>query len=303
MPESKNNKFKSGFIAMVGRPNAGKSTLLNTIMGTKIAITSSVVQTTRNRIRAILNKDNYQAIFIDTPGLHKPVDVLGQELNEGVFQALTDLDVLLVLFDSSKHFGAGDKWVTDNIKKLSCPKICVLSKVDLIDDNTKVSQVDKVSKLLNWDAVVCLSSKDNYNIDVLLEEIEKFLPFGPLWFPKDVKTDQSQEMIIAEFIREKVLLNTYDEIPHSVGVDIDFLDYDEKKNLYKIYSNIYVEKNSQKGILIGKNANLIKNIGIEARTDLEKLLAAKVFLDLNVKVKKDWRKDYNQIRKLGYTSE
>lgn len=297
------DKFKSGFVALVGRPNAGKSTLLNTIIGSKVAITSNVVQTTRHRIRAILNKDYMQTIFVDTPGLHKPIDVLGQELNEGVYQALSDCDIVCMLIDSNTNIGKGDLWVANKIKKLKCKKICVLSKIDLISNDQKMLQISNIENLLQWDSIVCLSSYNNYNIDALINEIYGFLPVGPLWFPKDVNTDQPLEVLIAEYIREKILRNVFDEVPHSVGLEIEQIDYQKNKNLYKIYANAYVEKKSQKGILIGKNGSAIKKISCEARTDLEKLLSAKVFLDIEVKIKKDWRKDYNQIRKFGYTVE
>lgn len=286
MPET-NDKFKSGFIAFVGRPNAGKSTLLNAILGKKVAITSDVAQTTRHRIRAILNKKDMQLVFVDTPGLHKPHDVLGQELNEGAFQATSDCDVVCVLIDGSQDIGRGDKWVVEKIAKLKCPKICIISKVDLIDDDQKLKQVEAASELLKWDALVCLSSKSKYNVDALLEEISMFIPYGPIWFPGDVNTDQPLEVMIAEFIREKILHNMYEEVPHSIGVDIEDMEYIEKKNLYKIYANAYVEKKSQKGIVIGAGGKTIKTISTTARQDLEKLLDAKVFLDLEVKIKKD----------------
>lgn len=286
MPEKSNN-FKSGFVTLLGRPNAGKSTLLNTIIGQKIAITSDVVQTTRHRIRGILNNENSQIIFVDTPGLHKPIDVLGQELNESAFQASADCDVLAVLFDASQKIGSGDKWIVENIKNSSCKKICVLSKCDKVDDDAKLSQFEEARKLLDWDAIVCLSAQKNYNLDALIEEIESFLPVGPMWFPKDLSSDQPIEVMIAEYIREKIINNVYDEIPHSIGLEVESFEYSEKKNLYKIFAVAYVEKKSQKGIIIGKEGQAIKKISTEARVDLEKLLDAKVFLDLEVKLKKD----------------
>lgn len=295
--------FKSGFIAVVGRPNAGKSTLINSVIGEHVAITSNVAQTTRHRIRAILNKPNLQAIFVDTPGFHKPVDVLGQELNEGAVQAISDCDIAVLVIDGSQPIGSGDKWVSEKLKNLKAAKICVISKLDLITDEQKLSQVSNADKLLNWDALICLSSKNTYNIDAFVTEIEHFLPLGPKWFPDNVNTDQPLEVIIAEYIREKIIRNVFEEIPHSIGIEIDDMEFVNKKNLQKIYASAYVEKKSQKGILIGKNGSLVKEISTQARLDLEKLLGCRVFLDLEVKVKKDWRKDYNQVRKFGYTVE
>lgn len=286
MSDSQNN-FKSGFITFVGRPNAGKSTLLNAIIGDKVAITSNVAQTTRHRIRGILNKPNMQAIFIDTPGLHKPVDVLGQELNEGVFQAIADCDIVCMLIDASQKIGKGDAWVVDKIKNLKCAKFCILTKTDLIDGNTKMAQVANADKLTNWDALICLSSVKNYNLDAFVEEVTNFLPEGPKWFPQDAKTDQPLEVMVAEYIREKIIRNVFEEVPHAIGLEVAELDFDEKKKLYKIYAKAYTEKESQKGILVGKDGQTIKKISTEAREDLEKLLGAKVFLDLEVKLKKD----------------
>lgn len=302
MNENQDN-FKSGFIAFVGRPNAGKSTLLNTVIGTKVAITSDVVQTTRHRIRGILNTKNMQAIFVDTPGVHKPLDVLGQELNESAFQAISDCDIVCVVIDASTKIGKGDAWICEKVKKLKCKKFCILSKIDLVDADKKMSQVEKADKLENWDSLICLSSKNKYNIDAFIEEIEGFLPNGPKWFLDDSNTDQPLEVLLAEYIREKINHNVFEEVPHSVGVNIEDMDYDNKKSLYKIYANVYVEKKSQKGIIIGAEGATIKKISTEARIDLEKLLNAKVFLNLEVKLSKDWRRDYNKVRKFGYTSE
>lgn len=302
MPGTQNN-FKSGFVTLVGRPNAGKSTLLNALIGTKVAITSDVVQTTRHRIRGILNKEGMQAIFIDTPGLHKPVDVLGQELNEGVFQAIADCDIVCMLIDASQKIGKGDAWVAEKIHKLKSKKFCILTKTDLVDADTKMAQVARASELENWDALICLSAVKNYKIDAFIEEVEHFLPEGPMWFPQDTNTDQPIEVMIAEYIREKIIRNVFEEVPHSVGLEVVELSFDEKKRINNIYAHAFVEHESQKGILIGKGGQTIKKISTEAREDLEKLLGTKVFLDLEIKVKKDWRRDYNQVRKFGYTAE
>lgn len=297
------DKFKSGFVALLGRPNAGKSTLLNKIAGKKVAITSNVVQTTRHRVSAILNKPNLQAIFVDTPGLHKPKDVLGQELNASVFQATNDVDLIAVLFDVSKKIGAGDKWIVNKIKDINCPKICILSKCDLVNDIEKFAQVSCADKLLNWDALICLSAKDDYNIDAFISEVEQYLPYGPAWYPQNEYTDQSIDILAAEYVRERIIKNVYEEIPHSIGVELDDLYYDSKKKRYDIFVTAYVEKESQKGIVVGKDGKNIKKIGTEARADLEKLLNKHVFLSIDIKLKKNWRRDYNQVRRFGYTSE
>ena len=265
--------FKSGFVTLIGRPNAGKSTLLNTIMGKKIAITSNTAQTTRHRFRAVYTRDDMQMIIVDTPGLHKPHDALGEELNTSALKALEDVDVIAMLIDASKPVGRGDEWVAAQLDGPHCKhakKICVLSKGDLV------------------------------TTEQMHEEVQCFLPEGPAWFPADMETDQPIEVIVAEFIREKILRTFRDEVPHSIGVTIEHMEYDKKKDLNRILARIYVERDSQKGIIIGKGGSAIKRIGQEAREDLEQLLGTRVYLDLMVKVKKNWRRDATQIRRFGY---
>lgn len=292
--------FKSGFVTLVGRPNAGKSTLLNAIMGKKIAITSSTVQTTRHRFRAVYSRDDYQMIIVDTPGLHKPKDALGEELNTSALKALEDVDVVAMLIDSSKPIGKGDEWVAEQVKRARCKKICVLSKTDIASPEQISAQREAAEKLMQWDAMVALSSESGRNVDAFIEEVVYFLPEGPAWFPSDMETDQPMEVVIAEFIREKILRSFNDEVPHAIGVKVEELEYQKKSDLTRIYATIFVERDSQKGIIIGKKGAAIKRIGTEARADLEHLLGTRVYLDLTVKVKKNWRRDANQIKRFGY---
>ncbi|CAK7007609.1 MAG: GTPase Era [Paraeggerthella hongkongensis] len=296
MPEH----FKSGFVTLVGRPNAGKSTLLNAIMGKKIAITSNTVQTTRHRFRAVYTKDDYQMIIVDTPGLHKPHDALGEELNVSALKALEDVDVVAMLIDASKPVGRGDEWVAEQLRRSRAKKICVLSKTDLVNPEQLSRQREAAEKLGEWDAMVGLSSETGKNVDAFIEEVVFLLPEGPAWFPLDMETDQPIEVVVAEFIREKILRSFHDEVPHAIGVQVEEMEYDRKKDLHRIFARIYVECDSQKGIIIGKRGAAIKQIGTEARADLEQLLGTRVFLDLSVKVKKNWRRDENQIRRFGY---
>lgn len=293
-------EFKSGFVTLVGRPNAGKSTLLNAIMGKKIAITSNTVQTTRHRFRAVYTRDNFQMIIVDTPGLHKPHDALGEELNVSALKALEDVDVVAMLIDSSKPIGRGDEWVAAQLAKVSAKKICVLSKTDLASPEQLSRQREAAEKLGSWDAMVALSAETGKNVEAFIEEVVYLLPEGPVWFPPDMETDQPLEVVIAEFIREKILRSFRDEVPHAIGVQVETMEYVKKTNLTRIYAIVYVERDSQKGIIIGKRGAAIKQIGTEARTDLEQLLGTRVFLDLSVKVKKNWRRDANQIRRFGY---
>lgn len=292
--------FYSGFVTFLGRPNAGKSSLLNAIMGKKLAIASSTAQTTRHRFRAIYTTDSYQMILVDTPGVHKPHDALGEELNTTALKSLEGIDVVAFLLDASQPLGKGDEWVLNQIKTLRIPKILVINKIDLVDADTIAEQRTRAQKYIDWDGEVALSAKEHDGIDEFLSLVAQFLPEGPLWFPADAETDQPIEVLIAEFIREKILYNAYDEVPHAVGVVVDDMTYNRRKDLESIFATIYVERDSQKGIIIGKGGSCIKEIGSAARKDLEILLGCKVFLDLNVKVRKNWRRDLNQIRRFGY---
>ena len=290
--------FRSGFVTLVGRPNAGKSTLLNAIMGKKIAITSNTAQTTRHRFRAVLTRPEFQMVIVDTPGIHKPHDVLGEELNVSALEALKDVDVVAFLVDSSKPVGRGDAWVAEQLKPLRAKKVLVLSKTDLVSPEEVERQ--RQDELGTWDAYVALSSKTGENVDGFVAAVAESLPEGPQWFPADMETDQPIEVIIAEFIREKILRSFHDEVPHAIGVVVEHMEYKRKTKLNSIYATIFVERDSQKGIIIGKRGAAIKQVGSEARADLEQLLGTRVFLDLRVKVKKNWRRDLNQIRRFGY---
>ena len=294
------NGYRSGFVTFVGRPNAGKSTLLNAIMQKKIAITSNTAQTTRHRFRAVKTTDDYQLVIVDTPGIHKPHDALGEELNTSALKALEDVDVVAMLVDASQPVGTGDEWVANQVKRIRTRKVLVLSKADLVDDAELAMQRASAEKLAAWDAVVSCSSETLAGVNEVIDTLVGFLPEGPRWFPEDMETDQPLEVIVAEFIREKILRSFRDEIPHAIGVQTEEMDYVRKKDLYRIRAIVYTEHDSQKGMIIGKGGNAIKRIGTEAREDLEHMLGTRVFLDLSVKVRKNWRRDANQIRRFGY---
>lgn len=293
-------ELRSGFLTLVGRPNAGKSTLLNAIMGKKIAITSSTAQTTRHRFRGIYNRPDAQLIIVDTPGVHKPQDALGEELNESAMKGMEDVDVVAFLLDASMPFGRGDEWVLRHVAKADASKVLVVSKTDKVDAETLSAQIEAARDAADWDAICPLSSVSGEGVEEFIDEVCALLPPGPRWFPEDMDTDQPLEVMIAEFIREKILYYTHDEVPHAVGVACEELEYDRKKKLYRIYAIIYTEHESQKGIIIGKGGRGISRIGKEAREDLEQLLGKRVYLDLRVKVRKNWRRDVNQIRRFGY---
>lgn len=293
--------FRSGFVTLLGRPNAGKSTLLNAIMHKKFAIASPTAQTTRHRFRAIHTTEDYQLIIVDTPGLHKPHDALGEELNTTAIKALEGVDAAAFLLDASEPLGTGDEWVIAQLANAkNTPKILVISKSATASEEEIAAQIEAARVLASWDEIVVTSALEEENVEAFVDAVVNYLPEGPLWFPADMETDQPQEVIVAEFIREKILFTVYDEVPHAIGVVVDEMGYNRRKHLTRIYATIYVERDSQKGILVGKGGATIKHIGTEARKDLEVLLGTKVYLDLQVKVKKNWRRDINQIRRFGY---
>ena len=294
------NGYKSGFVTLVGRPNAGKSTLLNAIMGKKIAITSNTAQTTRHRFRAVRTTEDYQLVLVDTPGIHKPHDALGEELNTSALKALEDVDVIAMLVDSSQPVGTGDEWVAAQLKRIRTPKILVLSKTDLVNAETLDEQIERAKGLADWDCVITCSALENENVNAFVDAAVELLPEGPQWFPADMETDQPLEVIVAEFIREKILRSFRDEIPHAIGVQTEEMKYSKKKNLHSIRAIVYVEHDSQKGMIVGKRGEAIKRIGTEARQDLEHILGTRVYLDLYVKLKKNWRRDASQIKRFGY---
>lgn len=285
------SEFKSGFVAILGRPNVGKSTLLNTILGQKIVIATDKAQTTRKRIKGIFTNDEGQIVFIDTPGIHKPLDKLGEFLIDEVKSSVPDADVILFLVDVSEPAGAGDKWIAENIlREVKKPVIIVLNKVDKIKDPVK-----KEMNLLTYKTLfgqnlptAKISAQTGRNIDTLISTIMRKLPEAPPIYPPDEVTDESMRSIAQEIIREKILINTQDEIPHSVAVIIS--KYEEKEKIDRIFADIHVEQDSQKGIMIGKKGQMLKTIGTQARMELEKVLDKKVYLELNVKVTKNWRK-------------
>jgi len=292
--------YKSGFVTLIGRPNAGKSTLLNAVVGKKIAITSDTAQTTRHRFRAVKTTDEYQLVIVDTPGLHKPHDALGEELNTSALKALEDVDVVAMLIDSSKPVGTGDEWVANQLKRIKTRKLLVLSKTDLADDATIDAQQEAAASLADWDGIVRCSAVNGEGVPEFVSSVVELMPEGPQWFPEDMETDQPIEVVVAEFIREKILRSFRDEIPHAIGVQTEEMTYSKKKDLHSIRAIIYVEHDSQKGMIIGKKGAAIKRIGTEAREDLEHILGTRVYLDLSVKVRKNWRRDANQIRRFGY---
>ncbi len=293
--------MKCGFVTILGRPNVGKSTLLNQILGQKIVITTDKAQTTRKRIKGILTDDNGQIIFVDTPGIHRPLNKLGEFLLDEAKVAVPDADLILFLVDGSEPAGKGDKWIVENIlSKTEIPVILVMNKLDKIKNMQRIEENMMSYKTLFNENVplVRISAKTGRNKDTLLSNILKKLPEGEKLYPDDVVTEESMRSVAEEIIREKVLLNTQDEIPHSVAIKVE--KYEEKDEIDRIYATIFCEQKSQKGILIGKGGSLLKKIGTEARLELESIVEKKVYLALEVKVEKDWRKKDNMLKNFGY---
>lgn len=295
--------MKSGFVSIIGRPNVGKSTLLNHILGQKIVITTDKAQTTRKRIKGILTTGEGQIVFIDTPGVHKPLNKLGEFLLDEAKISIPDADLILFLTDGSEPAGKGDRWIAQNLLQTDIPIIIVMNKVDKVKNPAKVEE-----NLLSYKTLfdknfplVRISAKTGRNIDTLINNIFKKLPEGAPLYPEDIVTEETMRDVSEEIIREKILLNTSDEIPHSVAVKVE--NYFEQEDIDKIYASIFCETKSQKGILIGKGGSMLKKIGTEARLELEKITEKKVYLELNVKVEKDWRKKESVLKNFGYQQE
>lgn len=293
-------EFHSGYVAILGKPNVGKSTLMNNLIGEKIAIMSAKAQTTRNRIMSILNTDKAQIIFLDTPGIHKPHHKLGNYMVKTALDTLKDVDVVLFVVDVTEKRKADEDDVLEVLRKAKQPVILVLNKIDLLRSQAEILRlIDTYSKEFPFAAVVPLSALQDKELNGLVQEIEKHLPVGPHYFDEDVLTDQAERVIAGEMIREKILISTRDEVPHSVAVEVN--DFKERDNdTVYIRATIYVERESQKGILIGAKGSMLKKIGQLARQDIENLLNTKVFVELWVKVRQDWRNSSAALKDFGY---
>ena len=291
-------EYKSGFVAVIGRPNVGKSTLINKIIGQKIAITSDKPQTTRSRIQCILTQDDAQIIFLDTPGIHKPKFKLGEYMLKAAEGTLKEVDAIFFVIDATEKFGGGEKYILERLSATTKPVILVVNKVDLIEREKILPIIAEYSARRNFAAVVPISATEGTNVDALIKEAKNFLPEGVQYYPADMVTDQPERLIIAELIREKILHATQDEVPHSIAVDLEEFTPRDNGTTF-IRATIYVERDSQKGILIGKGGAMLKNVGKEARPEIEMLLGTKIFLDLWVKVKRDWRNSIGALQSFG----
>lgn len=293
-----NNAFKSGFVTLIGRPNVGKSTLMNCIIGQKIAITSNKPQTTRNRIQTVYTSEEGQIVFLDTPGIHKAKNKLGNYMVNVAEKTLSEVDVILWLVEPSNFIGAGEKHIIEKLKKTDTPVILVINKIDTVKKEELLMYIDTYRKEFDFAEIVPVSALKAENTGELIKCIMKYLPYGPAFYDEDTVTDQPVRQIVSELIREKTLRLLKDEIPHGVAVSIESMKY--KKTIVDIEATIFCEKDSHKGIIIGKNGEMLKKIGSQARYDIEKLLERQTNLQLWVKVKKDWRDSDFLLKNFGY---
>ncbi len=296
----KNKSFKSGFVAIVGMPNVGKSSLLNSIVGQKIAIISDKPQTTRNKILAIHTTDEEQIIFTDTPGIHTPHNKLGEFMVSEAKQSINDTDIVVFMVDATRRIQEMERKIASDVEKSGIPCILVINKIDLMPKENLLPLIADYSSLADFDAVVPISAKNNDGVDLLLEDIRDYLTEGPKFYYDDMITDQPEKQIAAEIIREKLLWCLDKEVPHGIAIEIERMQ--EKKNITAINAVIYCEKASHKGIVIGKNGDMLKKVGSMARGDIEKMLDKKVYLELWVRVKNDWRNSNFHMKNFGFTS-
>lgn len=295
--------YKSGFISIIGRPNVGKSTFLNRVIGQKIAIMSDKPQTTRNKVQGVLTLNDAQMIFIDTPGIHKPKHKLGDFMMKVATNTLKEVDLILFMINVTEGYGRGDEFIIEKLKNVNTPVFLVVNKIDAVHPDELLPIIEQYQSLYPFAAVVPISALEGNNVETLLTQIKEHLPEGPQFYPADQVTDHPERFIISELIREKVLHLTREEIPHSVAVVIDSIKKMDNSETINVMATIVVERDSQKGIVIGKQGKMLKEVGSRARVDIENLLGSKVFLELWVKVQKDWRNKLGQLRDYGFNED
>ena len=301
MAQTGESPFRAGFVSFVGRPNVGKSTLTNALVGEKVAITSSKPQTTRRAIRGIVHHSNGQLVIVDTPGMHRPRTLLGERLNSIVQETLGEVDVIGLCLPANEKIGPGDRYINEQLDSFPrAKKVAIVTKIDASSRPGVAQQLQAVSELRDWDAIIPISSFDKTQLDILAVELVKLMPVSQALYPDDAVTDESTESRISELIREAALEGVTDELPHSIAVTIDDMIESESKDLLEIYANLFVERDSQKGIIIGHQGQRLQEVGARARTQIEKLLGRQVFLSMRVKVAKEWQRDAKQLGRLGF---
>ncbi|MCE4047008.1 GTPase Era [Bacillus sp. Au-Bac7] len=297
-----NKEHKSGFISIIGRPNVGKSTFLNRVIGQKIAIMSDKPQTTRNKVQGVLTTDDSQLIFIDTPGIHKPKHRLGDFMMKVAQNTLKEVDLILFMVNAEEGFGKGEEFILEKFDNIKTPIFLVVNKIDTIHPDKLLTVIDSYKEKYPFKEIIPISALEGNNVETLLTQIKKYMPEGPQFYPADQVTDHPERFIVSELIREKALHLTREEIPHSLAVVIEKMER-KQNDVVHVMATIVVERDSQKGIIIGKQGGMLKEIGKRARTDIENLLGNKVFLELWVKVQKDWRNKMSQLRDFGFRED
>ncbi|MFC6207869.1 GTPase Era [Levilactobacillus tongjiangensis] len=297
-----NPDYKSGFVAIVGRPNVGKSTFLNRVIGQKIAIMSNTAQTTRNKIQGIYTTDESQIVFIDTPGVHKPKSKLGDYMVQSAMSALNEVDAVLFMVNAAEKRGAGDNFIIDRLKNVKAPIYLLINKIDQVNPDDLLPVMEQYQKALPWKAVYPISALEGNNVDELLTGLVDQMPNGPQYYPADQVTDHPERFVVSELIREKIFMLTREEVPHSVAVEIESMKQKDEDHV-RIEATIIVERPTQKGIMIGKGGSMLKKIGTMARQDIEHLLGSKVYLELWVKVQPNWRDKASLLKSYGYRKD
>lgn len=296
-------QHKSGFISIIGRPNVGKSTFLNRVIGQKIAIMSDKPQTTRNKVQGVLTTDDAQLIFIDTPGIHKPKHKLGDFMMKVAENTLKGVDIVLFMVNAVEGYGRGEEFIIEKFKTVKTPIFLIINKIDQVHPDELMKIIESYKDKHDFAEIIPISALEGNNVETLLTQIKKYLPEGPQFYPADQVTDHPERFIVSELIREKALHLTREEIPHSLAVVIEKMEKQDGKDVVHVMATVIVERDSQKGIIIGKQGGMLKEIGKRARIDIENLLGSKVFLELWVKVQKDWRNKMTQLRDFGFRED
>ncbi|MCI2842331.1 GTPase Era [Staphylococcus hominis] len=295
-------EHKSGFVSIIGRPNVGKSTFMNRVIGHKIAIMSDKAQTTRNKIQGVMTREDAQIIFLDTPGIHKPKHKLGDYMMRVAKNTLSEIDAIMFMVNVNEDIGRGDEYIMEMLKNVKTPVFLVLNKIDLVHPDALMPKIEKYKTYMDFTEIVPISALEGLNVDHFIDVLKDYLPEGPKYYPDDQISDHPEQFVVGEIIREKILHLTSEEIPHAIGVNVDRM-IKESEERVKIEATIFVERDSQKGIVIGKGGKKLKEVGKRARRDIEMLLGSKVYLELWVKVQKDWRNKVNFIRQMGYVED
>ena len=295
-------EHKSGFVSIIGRPHVGKSTFVNRVIGHKIAIMSDKAQTTRNKIQGVMTRDDAQIIFIDTPGIHKPKHKLGDYMMRVAKNTLSEIDAIMFMVNVNEDIGRGDEYIMEMLKNVKTPIFLVLNKIDLVHPDTLMPKIEQYQSYMDFTDIIPISALEGLNVDHFIDVLKSFLPEGPKYYPDNQISDHPEQFVVSEIIREKILHLTSEEIPHAIGVNVDRM-IKEDEDRVRIEATIYVERDSQKGIVIGKGGKKLKEVGKRARRDIEMLLGSKVYLELWVKVQRDWRNKVNFIRQIGYVED